>query len=130
MRVLEPLKPQFDILPHKVCRDHQPSGRVTKVGMIRYSTQTGAVGTLLRRILIARVPVFIGRLFNSYRPEKHYMRGPGPKTLGMIGRRFRAETRSVTKEPLPETWLGLIHSLDEQERMQRRADPSSTPSQG
>ena len=51
-----------------------------------------------------------------YRPEKHYMRGPGPKSLGMIGRRFRAETDSITQEPLPEHWLAIIHSLDGKER--------------
>ncbi len=95
------------------------------MAMVRHATRTGTVGTLLRKALAAVVPRFASTLFNSYRPEKHYMRGPGPKTLGMIGRRFRAETRVVTQEPLPEGWLGLIHSLDEQERerMQRRAEP-------
>ena len=41
----------------------------------------------------------------SYRPERHYMRRPGPKTLAMIGRRYRAETAEETREPLPERWL-------------------------
>ena len=27
------------------------------------------------------MPVLTGKRLNSYRPEKHYMRGPGPKTL-------------------------------------------------
>jgi hypothetical protein len=40
---------------------------------------------------------------NSYRPEKHYMRGPGPKS----------------REPLPERWLALIHSIDEYEKRGR-----------
>jgi hypothetical protein len=84
--------------------------------MTRLSTRTGAVGVLLRKALVAVVPILARNLFNSYRPEKHYMRGPGPKTLGMIGRRFRAETRSATREPLPEHWLGLINSLEDQER--------------
>jgi hypothetical protein len=43
------------------------------------------------------------------------MRGPGPKALGMIGRRFRAETQAMTQEPVPERWLALIHSLDQKE---------------
>jgi hypothetical protein len=44
------------------------------------------------------------------------MRGPGPKTLAMIGRRYRAETAVETREPLPERWLALIHFIDEQEK--------------
>ena len=51
-----------------------------------------------------------------YRPEKYYMRGPGPKSLSLIGETLRAETENVTQEPLPERWLDLIHSLDEQGR--------------
>ena len=52
----------------------------------------------------------------SYRPERYYMRGPGPKTLAMIGRLYRAETAVETRKPLPERWLALIHSIDEQEK--------------
>ena len=55
------------------------------------------------------------RLFQSYRPEKHYMRGPGPKSLGMIGERFRAETDNITREPVPERWLELMQSLEQHE---------------
>ena len=51
-----------------------------------------------------------------YRPERYYMRGPGPKSLSLIGKTLRAETESVTREPLPERWLHLLHSLDEQGR--------------
>jgi hypothetical protein len=58
-----------------------------------------------------------------YRPEKHYMRGPGPKSLSMIGRRLRNETRSVTLEPLPESWLILIHSLAQQEQKRPETEP-------
>lgn len=43
------------------------------------------------------------------------MRGPGPKSLGMIGERFRAETESMIEAPVPEQWLALMRSLDEQE---------------
>lgn len=36
---------------------------------------------LLRRLdlLLARCHRLIGRIRDSYRPERHYMRGPGPK---------------------------------------------------
>ena len=62
-----------------------------------------------------------------YRPEKHYMRGPGPKTLSMIGRRLRAETANVTQEPLPQRWLELIQSLDEQDRWPAQDSSSGVP---
>jgi hypothetical protein len=39
-----------------------------------------------------------------------------PKTLAMIGRRYRAETSDETRRPLPERWLALIHSIDNQEK--------------
>ena len=39
----------------------------------------------------------------SYRPERHYMRGPGPKTLAMIGRRYRAETAQETQSRCQST---------------------------
>jgi hypothetical protein len=69
----------------------------------------------LGKDLAARWDRLIPSLLRPYHPEKHYMRGPGPKALGMIGRRFRAETQAMTQEPLPERWLALIHSLDQKE---------------
>ena len=51
----------------------------------------------------------------SYRPERYYMRGPGPKTLAMKGGGTELDLRR-DGEPLPERWLALIHSIDEQER--------------
>jgi len=33
----------------------------------------------------------MGKLFNHYRPELHYMRGPGPKWLEKHGRRSRPD---------------------------------------
>jgi hypothetical protein len=51
-----------------------------------------------------------------YRPEKHYMRGPGPKSLSLIGEGLRAEAQSFTQEPLPQRLLDLIHDLDEREQ--------------
>ena len=47
-----------------------------------------------------------------YHPERHYMRGPGPKTLSKIGEMLRVETESDTREPLPQRWLDLVRSLD------------------
>jgi hypothetical protein len=48
-----------------------------------------------------------------YRPEKHYMRGPGPKTLSKLGEMFRAESDSVLQERVPEQWMSLIKSMQE-----------------
>ena len=36
-----------------------------------------------------------------YHPERHYMRGPGPKTLSKIGEMLRAETKGFAREPIP-----------------------------
>jgi hypothetical protein len=57
------------------------------------------------------------------------MRGPGPKSLSMIGERFRAETESLTREPLPERWLALMRSLDEQEGERSKRDQAQTGQQ-
>ena len=50
------------------------------------------------------------------RPEAHYMRGPGPKTLLKLGETLRAETEDVLREPIPDWWLALIHSIEERKR--------------
>jgi hypothetical protein len=71
----------------------------------------------MRGLVLGKVLAVWSRVVaNRYRPERHYMRGPGPKTLAMIGRRYRAETAEETREPLPEHWLALIHPIDEQEK--------------
>jgi hypothetical protein len=36
-----------------------------------------------------------------YHPEKHYMRGPGPKTLAKLGEMLRAETEDLTRVSIP-----------------------------
>ena len=54
--------------------------------------------------------------FDGYRPERHYMRGPGPMTLSKLGEMLRAETEEATREPLPGRWLELINALRERER--------------
>src|SRR5262249_3713032 len=51
-----------------------------------------------------------------YHPEKHYMRGPGPKTLGKLGDAYRAQTESELEERVPDDWLALIQSIRERER--------------
>jgi hypothetical protein len=51
----------------------------------------------------------------GYRPEKHYMRGPGPKTLSKLGDAYRAQAESELAERLPEEWLALIRSIRERE---------------
>jgi hypothetical protein len=51
-----------------------------------------------------------------YRPEKHYMRGPGPKTLSKLGESYRAETEGDVRERIPEQWLTLVQSIAQRER--------------
>ena len=51
-----------------------------------------------------------------YRPEKHYMRGPGPKTLSKLGDVYRSQTESDLQERVPAAWLALIQSIRERER--------------
>ncbi|HEY7083801.1 MAG TPA: hypothetical protein VH519_03210 [Hyphomicrobiaceae bacterium] len=51
-----------------------------------------------------------------YRPEKHYMRGPGPKTLGKLGDAYRTQTESDLSERVPDAWLALIQAIRERER--------------
>jgi hypothetical protein len=47
-----------------------------------------------------------------YHPERHYMRGPGPKTLSKIGEMLRVETEGVAHEPIPDRWLELIQAIE------------------
>ena len=75
---------------------------------------TSVTGALVRKALEVLRTRVAANYF--YRPERHYMRGPGPKSLSLIGEKLRAQTENVTQEPLPERWLDLIHSLDEQGR--------------
>jgi hypothetical protein len=43
-------------------------------------------------------PGWFGSLFDSYRPERHYMRGPGPKCREKDGG-CRADTSRTEREP-------------------------------
>ena len=51
-----------------------------------------------------------------YHPEKHYMRGPGPKTLRKLGETFRDETEGDVRERIPEQWLTLLESIAQRQR--------------
>ena len=51
-----------------------------------------------------------------YHPEKHYMRGPGPKTLMKLGEAYRTETECDVHEHIPEQWLALVGSIAQRER--------------
>ena len=81
---------------------------------------------LLRRALSAVLPRAAMKLFDAYRPEKHYMRGPGPKSMSLIGERFREESESITQEPVPEHWLALMQSLERHEA--GRSEPAQEKS--
>jgi hypothetical protein len=59
--------------------------------------------------------VRLEHLLHAYHPERHYMRGPGPKTLEKIGGELRARVNETTKEPIPEEWLTLLRSLEARE---------------
>jgi hypothetical protein len=97
--------PPFEFVPQTRCMENHMRGLVL-----------GKVFAVWSRVVANR----------SYRPERHYMRGPGPKTLAMIGRRYRAETAEETREPLPDEWLALVHSIDEQEK-KRCGDDQAKP---
>jgi hypothetical protein len=54
-----------------------------------------------------------------YHPERHYMRGPGPKTLGKLGEMYRDETESVVRERLPDAWVALIRAIENHRNSRR-----------
>jgi hypothetical protein len=51
-----------------------------------------------------------------YHPERHYMRGPGPKTLSKLGEMYREETKDLLRERLPDQWVALIRAIEEPDR--------------
>jgi hypothetical protein len=69
-----------------------------------------SVGDAIRRVASIR----------AYHPERHYMRGPGPKTMAKLGEQLRVRTDGIIREPLPEEWMTLLRKLDRQDR--RRLD--------
>jgi hypothetical protein len=67
----------------------------------------------MRRVVLALWP----RLARyTYRPERHYMRGPGPMTLSKIGEMLREQVDDIRQEPLPQRWLELIRDLEQTKR--------------
>lgn len=51
---------------------------------------------LLRRLLAFVRPLFAARSAQPYRPELHYMRGPGPRTLAKAAARSERDTLTPT----------------------------------
>jgi hypothetical protein len=45
---------------------------------------------------IRQVMLSLRSCFMRYHPEKHYMRGPGPKTLSKLGEAFRADAEAIS----------------------------------
>jgi hypothetical protein len=54
----------------------------------------------LRASLIALYRTFAHDLFGGYRPERHYMRGPGPKWQEKHGQKY-GQKRGVTQATTP-----------------------------
>ena len=52
----------------------------------------------------------------TYRPERHYMRGPGPKTLSKLGEMYRSGAECELQERVPDRWLAIMQAIDEKER--------------
>ena len=52
----------------------------------------------------------------AYRPERHYMRGPGPKTLSKLGEMYRSGAECELQERVPDRWLAIMQAIDEKER--------------
>jgi hypothetical protein len=100
--------PEFEIAPQTLSIENHMRWRTDPrlSGIREWGVVLGKVLAVWSRLVASR----------SYRPEKHYMRGPGPKTLAMIGWRYRGETSEETQEPLPERWIALIHSIDQHEK--------------
>jgi hypothetical protein len=64
---------------------------------------------LVRKLLVLR-----SRLVRS-RPEQHYMRGPGPKTLGKLGEAYRDAAKEDLVKRIPKEWMMLVDSIKQRE---------------
>jgi hypothetical protein len=51
------------------------------------------------------------------------------ETIAEIGKGLRRQSEDITREPLPQRWVELIHHLNEQERKQSeaRSQPEAEP---
>jgi hypothetical protein len=52
----------------------------------------------------------------GYRPEKHYMRGPGPRTLSKLGEAYRDAIEGDIAARIPDEWVVLVESIGQRER--------------
>ena len=93
------LKPQFEVSP-QTRRIGNGAWGVGKIMMRRN-------GNLVQALLALR------SRSAGYHPERHYMRGPGPKTLSKLGEMYREETKDLLRERLPDGWVALIRSIEE-----------------
>jgi hypothetical protein len=64
---------------------------------------------------LVRKLLFLGSRLVRYHPEKHYMRGPGPKTLSKLGEAYRDASDGDIEERIPDEWLTLIESIGRRE---------------
>ena len=71
---------------------------------------------LLGRAIAKTWPDPATRLFNTYQPEKHYMRGPGPASLGIIGDGLRERNQDIMQAPLPDHLQALLQLMRDQEK--------------
>ena len=74
-----------------------------------FVTRRGSNSDLVQALLALR-----SRLVR-YHPERHYMRGPGPKTLSKLGEAYRDQTEGDMKERIPGQWLTLVASIAQRE---------------
>jgi len=66
---------------------------VRRIARLRFTGLATVVGTLRRSLLEAYTMLRSGT-FASYHPERHYMRGPGPKCHEKIGSAGALASRS------------------------------------
>ena len=100
------VKLQFEVSPQ--------TSRIGRGG----STLTPGVGEIMTRGNSTLVQALLALRVSGarYHPERHYMRGPGPKTLSKLGEAFRDATEGDVRERIPEQWLALVESIAQRER--------------
>jgi len=99
---------------------HEPRMSSMPTRLTRRGSGVGTKTELMRLRLcwaeiVAAVAAGVASTFNTYHPERYYMRGPGPKALAKLGEGLRTRTDKITQEPLPEQWLVLMRTLKERE---------------
>ena len=81
------------------------------------SVPFGAEGNMSNRRerLVRKLLALRSRLVR-YRPEQHYMRGPGPGTLRKLGEAYRDAVEADTGQHIPEEWIALVGAIERRER--------------